>query len=62
MKAKRAKCEFHQTETDYLEFIISNKGVKTDPIKIEAIKEWENPKRVKKSKGFLDLQLLQTVY
>jgi len=54
MKAKPSKCEFHQTETEYLGFIISNEGVKMDPVKTEAIQEWENPKKVKEVQVFLD--------
>jgi len=37
MKVKPSKCEFHQSETEYLGFIIVQEGVKTDPIKTQAI-------------------------
>jgi len=39
MKVKPSKCEFHQSETEYLGFIIGQEGVKTDPVKTQAI--WE---------------------
>jgi len=37
MKVKPSKCEFHQSETEYLGFIIGQQGVKTDPVKTQAI-------------------------
>ena len=37
MKVKPSKCEFHQSETEYLGFIIGQEGVKTDPVKTKAI-------------------------
>ena len=37
MKVKPSKCEFHKKETEYLGFIISREGIKTDPVKTQAI-------------------------
>jgi len=37
MKVKPSKCESHQSETEYLGFIIGHEGVKTDPVKTQAI-------------------------
>ena len=37
------KCEFYMTETKYLGLIISTKGIKMDPAKIKAIRQWDNP-------------------
>ena len=39
MKVKPSKCEFHQKETEYLGFIISEEGVKANPVKTQSI--WE---------------------
>ena len=36
--ANANKCEFHVTETKYLGLIISTKGIKMDPSKVDAIK------------------------
>ena len=44
MKVKPSKCEFHKKETEYLGFIISREGIKTDPVKTEAIWYWKTPK------------------
>jgi len=33
MKVKPSQCEFHQSETEYLGFIIRQEGVKTDLVK-----------------------------
>jgi len=53
MKVKRSKCEFHQNETEYLGFIIGQEGVKTDPVKPQAIWEWATPKKIKEIQCFL---------
>ena len=37
MKVKPSKCEFHKEETEYLGFIINREGIKTDPVKTQAI-------------------------
>jgi len=47
MKVKPSKCEFHQTETEYLGFIIGQEGVKTDPVNAQAIWDWTTPKKIK---------------
>jgi len=47
MKVKPSKCEFHQSETEYLEFIIGQEGVKSDLVKTQAICDWTNPKTIK---------------
>ena len=33
------KCEFHTKETEFLGFIISNKGVRMDPKKVKAVQK-----------------------
>src|ERR1700710_2152534 len=43
MKLKPSKYEFHQEETEYLGFTVNSKGVAVDPVKTEAIWEWEYP-------------------
>jgi hypothetical protein len=47
------KCEFHVKETEYLGFIISEKGIAMDPKKVEAVREWPTPKTVKDVQSFL---------
>jgi hypothetical protein len=38
---KFEKCEFYQIKIEYLEFVISEKGISMNSKKIAAIKEWE---------------------
>ena len=52
---KTSKCLFGVQEVEYLGHIVSQEGVKVDPNKIKAIKEWKVPKTIKKSQGFLRL-------
>eukprot|EP00253_Pinus_taeda_P014289 PITA_14289 len=53
--AKRSKCFFGVQEVEYLGHIVSHEGVKVDPSKIKAIKEWKNPTSIKHLRGFLGL-------
>ena len=41
--AKPSKCFFGAQEVEYLGHIVSHEGVKADPNKIKAIKEWRIP-------------------
>ncbi|KAK1917085.1 hypothetical protein P3342_001667 [Pyrenophora teres f. teres] len=48
------KCEFDVKCTKYLGFVIeAGKGLKMDPDKVKAIKEWEPPVNVKGVRSFL---------
>lgn len=47
------KCEFHVTKTKYLGLIISTEGIRMDPAKIEAIKQWDTPTRVREVRSFV---------
>ena len=48
------KCEFDVRSTKYLGFIIeAGKGLRMDPEKTRAIKEWEAPTSVKGVRSFL---------
>lgn len=49
-----SKCEFETKETKYLGYIIeAGKGIKMDPEKVKAIREWELPTTVKGLRSFL---------
>jgi len=49
-----SKCEFECTSTKYLGYIIeAGRGLRMDPDKVKAIKEWEAPTTVKGVRGFL---------
>jgi len=53
MKVKPSKCEFQQKEAEYLGFIIGQEGVKTKPVKTQAIWEWATPKKINEIQCFL---------
>jgi hypothetical protein len=52
--AKPSKCQFYQTEIEFLGFIIGTQGIRMDPRRVQTIKEWENHP----PKSYRDLQVL----
>ncbi|QBP37036.1 putative RdRP [Lampyris noctiluca errantivirus 1] len=55
LKIQIDKSEFFRKEVAYLGHIVSREGVKPNPDKIEAIKNYTLPKTTKEIKGFLGL-------
>ena len=53
MKLKPSKCEFFKRRIAYLGHIVSDKGIETDPKKIEAIRNWPVPVTVHDVRSFL---------
>lgn len=53
LKVKLSKCSFFRHEVSYLGHIISDKGVTTDPAKIEAVAKWPRPGHVSELLFFL---------
>ena len=53
LKLKPSKCEFFKRRIAYLGHIVSDKGIETDPKKIEAIINWPVPKTVHDARSFL---------
>lgn len=50
--AKLSKCAFFQSSTDFLGHVISAEGIKVDPRKIKAIKNWTVPQCTKDVRSF----------
>ena len=53
IQADMDKCEFHVTKTKYLGLIISIEGIKMDPAKVAAIRNWDRPTYMKKIRSFI---------
>ena len=52
---KITKCDFFCKELEFLGYIVSADGIKTDPKKIQAIRDWPVPKNIKDVQSFLGL-------
>ena len=50
-----SKCEFSKTEIRFLGPVVSNKGINSDPEKIEAITQFPEPKEVGDIRWFLGI-------
>ena len=55
LKVQLDKCEFMKRETEFLGHIITDKGVRMNPKKIEGVKNYPIPKSPSKIKAFLGL-------
>lgn len=51
--AKFEKCEFHQTATSFLGYVISSEGVAMDEKKVNAVLKWPQPSTVRELQRFL---------
>ena len=52
---KQKKCKFGLTRITSLGHIIDRDGIHMDPSKVEAVREWPTPNKVRKLRGFLGL-------
>ena len=50
---KLEKCVFHQSQVEFLRYIISNEGLMMDPKKIQVITDWSTPKTLRNVQCFL---------
>ena len=53
LKLKSRKCQLFAREVEFLGHIISREGIKTDPRKTEAVREWPRPENVHDVHSFL---------
>ncbi|KAL0185639.1 hypothetical protein M9458_017309, partial [Cirrhinus mrigala] len=53
LHAKLPKCEFHQTSTSFLGYIISHEGVTMDELKVASVLNWPRPRTIKELQRFL---------
>ncbi|KAL4232960.1 hypothetical protein ACF0H5_007648 [Mactra antiquata] len=55
LKLKIQKCTFLQHETNYLGYVISDKGIKACPEKVKTIREMAAPKTTREARSYLGL-------
>lgn len=53
--AKQSKCEFFYSQIKFLGYVIGEGSIKTDPEKIESVKNWTIPKTPKEAMSFIGL-------
>ena len=55
LRLKPSKCHFFQKEVRFLGHCVSQSGVRPDERKIQAVKDWPTPRRLKDVRSFLGL-------
>lgn len=55
MKLKPEKCQLFRSEVNFLGHIIARDGIRTDPAKTGAVRQWATPKNVTDVRSFLGL-------
>ena len=55
LKVKPTKCEWAKEEVTFLGHIVSRKGIKPDPSKVDKVKNYPKPKKLKEVQAFLGL-------
>lgn len=53
--AKRSKCSFGLSEVEYLGHIVGRDGVRVDPAKIAAVRDWPEPTTIRALQQFMGL-------
>lgn len=51
--ARPDKCRFSSDSVEYLGFILSKDGLKMDPTKVQSIRDWPEPRKIKDIQSFL---------
>ena len=52
IKLKPKKCDLFQTQVNYLGHVLDKTGIRPDPKKFEAVRDWERPKTVTQVRSF----------
>ena len=55
LKLKPRKCQLFKKEVEYLGHIVSASGIKTDPKKILAVRDWPEPNSTTELRLFIGL-------
>ena len=55
LKLKPSKCQLLQTSIEFLGFIVSAEGIKTDPKKVETVRTWPRPINIGEVRSFVGL-------
>ena len=53
--AKFSKCDFWRREVKFLGHVVTTEGINVDPVKVEAVVNWQRPKCIFDIRSFLGL-------
>ena len=52
LKLEPKKCDLFQTQVNYLGHVLNKTGIRPDPKKLKAVRDWERPKTVTQVRSF----------
>ncbi|KAJ8400154.1 hypothetical protein AAFF_G00398480 [Aldrovandia affinis] len=55
LRLNPAKCSLFRRQTSFQEHVVSERGVSTDPAKVEAVEKWPSPTSSAEVRSFLGL-------
>ena len=55
LKLNPAKCTLFQTAVTYLGYVVSERGVSADPVKVQAVMNWPRPNNTHEVRSFIGL-------
>lgn len=53
LQVKMKKCDFAKTNVNFLGYVVSDKGISTDPKKVQAVMDWPRPTNLTEVRSFL---------
>ena len=62
LKLKPSKCDLLKTEVQYLGYVVSADGIKIDPRKTQAVRDFPVPKNVRSLREFLGTRLILSTF
>ena len=57
LKLKPTQCQFLKRELSFLGHVVSSKGIKSDPHKVESVRPWPTPVDIKEFQSFIGLAI-----
>lgn len=58
MKIQVDECEFLQNKLEFLDYVVTTDGIKTNPKKVQAVVDFPPPRTLKQLRSFLGMDII----